>query len=108
MSEAGWVEVATVGEIEEDDAKQVRIGGHCLAIFNVEGAYHATSDICTHALAYLSQGYIQDGTVECPLHQGRFDIATGRALSPPVTKNLATYPLKVEGGRILEQLPAGP
>jgi naphthalene 1,2-dioxygenase system ferredoxin subunit len=106
VSEANWIEVAAVGEIEEDDAKQVRIGGACLAIFNVAGAYHATSDICTHALAYLSQGYIEGGTVECPLHQGRFDIASGRALSPPVTKNLATYPVRVEGDRILVQLPA--
>jgi len=98
--------VAQVGEIDEDDAKQVRIAQHCLALFNVQGRYHATSDVCTHALAYLSQGYVEGGIVECPLHQGRFDIATGRALSPPATKNLAVYPVKVEGGRILVGLPA--
>jgi len=106
VSAEQWVAVAQVGEIDEDDAKQVRVGKHCLAVFNVAGRYHVTSDICTHALAHLSQGYIEGGTVECPLHQGRFDIATGRALSPPVTKNLAVFPVKVEAGRILVALPA--
>jgi NAD(P)H-dependent nitrite reductase small subunit len=106
VSGGEWISVAQVGDIDEDDAKQVRVGQHCVALFNVDGRYYATSDICTHALAYLSQGYIEGGTVECPLHQGRFDIATGRALSPPVTKNLAVYPVKVEDGRILVQLPA--
>lgn len=97
--------VAEVGEIEEDDAKQVRIGERCIAVFNVEGTHYATSDICTHAHAFLSEGYIQDGKVECPLHQGIFKIATGKALTPPVTKDLEVFPIRVEGTRILVGLP---
>lgn len=105
MQERTWVPVAEVGEIEEDDAKQVRIGERCIAVFNVEGTHYATSDICTHAHAFLSEGYIQDGKVECPLHQGVFKIATGKALTPPVTKDLEVFPIRVEGTRILVGLP---
>lgn len=100
----GWHPVAEVGDVEEDDAVQVRVGEACLALFNVGGKYYATSDICTHAYAHLSQGYIQDDTVECPLHQGVFHIPTGRAMTPPVTENLRTYPVKVEAGRIYVQV----
>jgi nitrite reductase/ring-hydroxylating ferredoxin subunit len=106
VSELTWVEVAKVGDIEEDDAKQVKIGDLCIAIFNVDGAHYATGDVCTHAHAFLSEGYIQDGKVECPLHQGVFSIKTGKALNPPVTKDLETFATKVEGDTILVAVPA--
>ena len=106
MNELTWVEVAKVGDIEEDDAKQVKIGDLCIAVFNIDGIHYATADVCTHAHAFLSEGYIQDGKVECPLHQGVFSIKTGKALNPPVTKDLETYPAKVEGSSILVAIPA--
>lgn len=105
MAELSWVEVAEIGEIEEDDAKQVKIGDRCIAIFNVGGQHYATGDICTHAHAFLSKGYIENGKVECPLHQGVFDIRTGKALNPPVTKDIETFPTKIEGNRVLVAIP---
>jgi naphthalene 1,2-dioxygenase system ferredoxin subunit len=99
-----WIEVAQVDEIEESDAKCCQIGEAFIAIFNVGGIFHATSDICTHAHAHLSDGYIDGDIVECPLHQGRFHIPTGKAVSAPVTENLRTYPLRVEGRKILVQI----
>ena len=95
-----WREVAQVGDIEESDVKGCLIGALCLAIFNVKGAFYATSDICTHAHAHLSDGYVDDDTVECPLHQGRFHIPTGKAISAPPTEDLRTFPIRVEGGKI--------
>ena len=99
-----WVEVAQVDEIEESDAKRCLIEGTFVAVFNVEGTFYATSDICTHAHAHLSEGYIDGDIVECPLHQGRFHIPSGKAISAPVTENLRTYPLRVEGRKILVQI----
>ena len=103
MADTGedWVAVARSDEIDVDDAKQVKVNGLCIALFNVAGKFYATSDICTHAHAFLTEGYVQDGTVECPLHQGVFDIVTGKALRPPVTENLKTYPLRLDGESIL-------
>ncbi|MBX6370346.1 MAG: non-heme iron oxygenase ferredoxin subunit [Rhodospirillales bacterium] len=95
-----WHEVARVGDVSEDDVLQVDAGGKCVALFNVGGVYYATSGICTHAHAFLADGYVQDDTIECPLHQGVFHIPTGRAMCPPVTKDLEVFPVKVEDGRI--------
>ncbi len=100
-----WREVAKLGDVPENDVIQVRIGGTCIALFNLAGRHHATSGICTHAHAFLAQGYVQDDTIECPLHQGVFRIPTGRAMAAPATKDLQTYEVKVDGDRILIRLP---
>jgi nitrite reductase/ring-hydroxylating ferredoxin subunit len=99
-----WREVAKLGDVPENDVIQVRLGETCIALFNLGGRHYATSGICTHAHAFLAQGYMQDDTIECPLHQGIFHIPTGRAMAAPVTKDLETYELKVDGDRILIRL----
>lgn len=96
-----WREAARVGDVGENDVIQVKFGEVCIALFNIAGRYYATSGICTHAHAFLAQGYLQDDTIECPLHQGVFHVPTGRAMGAPVTRNLQTYSVKVEGDRIL-------
>jgi nitrite reductase/ring-hydroxylating ferredoxin subunit len=100
-----WREVAKAGDVPENDVIQVRLGETCIALFNLDGRYYATSGICTHAHAFLAQGYMQDDTIECPLHQGVFHIPSGRAMAAPVTKDLQTYEVKVDGERILIRLP---
>jgi nitrite reductase/ring-hydroxylating ferredoxin subunit len=95
-----WHEVAAEAEIEVADAKRIRIGEKWIAVFNVNGTFYATSDICTHAHAHLSDGYIDGETVECPLHQGLFHIPSGKALAAPVTTDLRTYPVRVRCGTI--------
>jgi nitrite reductase/ring-hydroxylating ferredoxin subunit len=103
-SSSQWVEVARVEEIEDSDVKACAIAGVPVAVFKVKGSHYALSDICTHAHAHLSDGYIEGDTVECPLHQGRFHIPTGKALSSPATVNLCTYPVRVESGKVLVRL----
>lgn len=99
-----WVEVAQVDEIAASDAKCCPVGSVYIAVYNLGGIFYATSDICTHAHAHLSYGYIDGDTVECPLHQGRFHIPTGKAISAPVTEDVRTYPVRVEGHKILVQI----
>jgi nitrite reductase/ring-hydroxylating ferredoxin subunit len=89
--------VAKTSEIPEDEAKRVNIGDHQIAIFNLEGTFYATDDVCTHAYASLAEGYIEDGMVECPLHAGLFDIKSGEAQGVPVVDDIKTYPVRVEG-----------
>ena len=62
--------------------------------------------ICTHEEAHLADGLVIDDVIECPLHQGRFHIPSGKAKSPPVCVDLKTYPVKLEDGEIFIQLPA--
>lgn len=96
-----WVEVAQVDDVEDADVKACLVGNTFIALFNIDGTFYATSDICTHAHAHLSDGYIDGDIVECPLHQGRFHIPSGKAISAPVTENVRTYPVRVEHGKIL-------
>jgi len=92
--------VAKTSEIAENEAKKVIIGDQHIAIYNLGGEFFASDDICTHAYASLAEGYIEDGCVECPLHAGRFDIKTGKAQGVPVTEDLKTFKVKVEGDSI--------
>ena len=95
-----WVRVAVVGDVETDDVIAVKVGEQEIAIYNVNDKYYATSNICTHQYARLSEGFVIDGVIECPLHQGRFDIVNGKPKGAPVHVPLCTFPVKVEGNDI--------
>ena len=99
-----WVKVATTDAIAEDDMIAVELEGRNIAVYHVGDAFHATANVCTHAYALLTDGFLDECTIECPLHAGRFDITTGRALGPPLTRDLKVYALRVEGTDILIDL----
>ena len=95
-----WSKVASAPELSNDEAKTGNVAGQGVALFRIDGEFFATDSMCTHATALLSEGYVEDGCVECPLHQGRFDIRTGKAMCTPVTVDLRTHPVKREGDDI--------
>ena len=100
MERSKYQRVANVPDVSENEGLQVPIDGHLIAVFNAGGCFYAIDDTCTHAQASLADGHIEDGCVECPLHGGRFELATGRAVSPPVTESVKIYPIQVNGGSI--------
>ncbi len=73
-----WIKVASAQELNNDEAKTINVAGHRIALYRIDDEFFATDGLCTHATALLSEGYIEDGCVECPLHQGRFDIRRER------------------------------
>ncbi len=99
--------VAKTTELQPGQARQVSVSGRVLAIYNIDGAFYATDDTCTHALASLSEGYIEGDVVECPLHQGCFHIPSGKAMGPPVTQDLRVYPVKIVGDDLYVEVPPG-
>ena len=99
-----WIKIATVGQIEEDESLGVELEGKQLAVHQTEGEYFVTNNICTHQFALLSDGFIEDGCVECPLHQAMFDLRTGEPKSAPATEPVKVYEVKVEGDEILVNL----
>jgi len=105
MTDANYVRVAKVGDVPPGSVIKVEAAGKPIALFNVDGSYYATDEICTHAHASLSEGFVMDDTIECPLHGASFSIRTGEALSAPATEPLATYSVRVEGGDILIGIP---
>jgi 3-phenylpropionate/trans-cinnamate dioxygenase ferredoxin subunit len=99
-----WIKIATTDAVEQDDMVAVEIEGKQIALYHVGDGFHATANICTHAYALLTDGFLDECTIECPIHAGRFDIKTGKALGPPVNIDIKVYKLKVEGSDILVEL----
>jgi nitrite reductase/ring-hydroxylating ferredoxin subunit len=93
--ETGWVRAASRSDLAEGDVIGVEVAGHPIALYNVDGAIFATDNICTHAYARLSDGWLDGELIECPLHAARFDVRTGKVLDPPATEDLQTYPTRV-------------
>jgi 3-phenylpropionate/trans-cinnamate dioxygenase ferredoxin subunit len=107
MAETGqlnWVVAAKVADVTADAPQRFVVDQTVIGIYRVGDAFFAINDICTHQFAYLSEGYIEDGVVECPLHQATFDLRTGKALCGPAKRDLQTYPTKVVGEEILVAL----
>lgn len=104
MTEEAWHHVADAKDIAPEQPIKVEIGSEEIALFNVDGSIYATADICTHAYASLAEGFQEGGVIECPLHEGKFDIKTGEALCPPVIEPIRTYPVKVENGQVFVKL----
>ncbi len=101
-----WIDTISSEDIEENTAVSFKIGGFELAIYRLDGdEFRATDNICTHAHAYLSEGWFEDGVIECPLHAGCFDVRTGKGLGAPITADLRTYPVRVEAGIVQVELP---
>ena len=96
-----WIKIGAAGQLQEDEVVPIRIGDLQLALYRSGGALHVTDNICTHQFALLSDGYLEDGCIECPLHQARFDIRTGKALCAPATQDIRVYEVKVEGDDVL-------
>ena len=92
-----WQRVASTGEISDGSVLGVEVDRTSVALYRLSNEIFATAGICTHALARLSEGWVEDGKIECPLHQGQFDIRSGKALCAPLTEDLRTYAVKVEG-----------
>ena len=98
----GWVAACGVDEIEPEDVLRFDAGGRTFAIYrSPDDEFYATDGWCTHEQAHLADGFVLAHEIECPLHQGRFDILSGEPKSPPVCIRLKTYPVRVENGKVM-------
>jgi naphthalene 1,2-dioxygenase system ferredoxin subunit len=100
MSTTNWVDALSADELPSDDVMAVAVAGRELALYSVGDAVYATDNVCTHGQARLCDGFLEGHEIECPLHQGRFDVRNGKPLCEPVTEALRCFPVKVEGGRV--------
>jgi 3-phenylpropionate/trans-cinnamate dioxygenase ferredoxin component len=95
-----WHFVSETDNIEVEDIIRFDHQENTYCIYRLEDGYYATDGICTHEAVHLEEGLVMDGEIECPMHQGIFNIKTGEAISPPACDNLKTYPVKVEDKKI--------
>ena len=97
-----FIKVATTEELAPGQMKLVQLGeDERILLANVEGEYHAVSEVCTHAYYGLSEGDLMGEEVECPLHGSVFSVKSGQPLTPPADESLTVYPVRIEGGDIL-------
>lgn len=76
-----------------------------MALYNIDGEFFATSNICTHAVAMLTDGYLDGDQIECPMHGGMFDIRTGAPTHFPCVEPLVTYAVAVSDGAVFIEAP---
>ena len=89
-----------VGDVPADEAVGITIGAYDVAIAGHDGEYFALQDLCSHAAVSLSEGEVEDCTVECWLHGSRFDLRTGKPTGLPATEPVATFPVEVRGTEV--------
>ena len=102
MADGGTlVKLCEASDVEPDVPVRVELDGQAYAVFEVDGQYHVTQDLCTHGPGNLSEGFVEGREIECPFHQGRFDICTGLPTHAPCTVPLRIWPVEVRGGAVL-------
>jgi 3-phenylpropionate/trans-cinnamate dioxygenase ferredoxin subunit len=98
MSENPGERVCGLDDLPEVGAIQVIIAGEMIAVVRDEqGDVHAIADMCTHATVPLSEGEVDDCTIECWLHGSRFDLRTGEPTGLPAITPVDVYPVTIEG-----------
>jgi len=99
-----WIDAAALDDVPAGDVIGVNVAGKDIALYEVEGEVFATDNVCTHGHARMSDGFLEGREIECPLHQGKFDVCTGKALCAPLTENIKTYAVKIENMRVMLKL----
>ena len=100
----GWTDAYDLEFLVPGEVTAVTLGDKALALYEVDGEVFATDNRCTHGDALLSDGFLEGSVIECPFHQGRFDVCTGKALCAPLTEDIRVYPVRIEKKRIWVKL----
>ena len=96
-----YVRACGVADLKEDGAISVVLGEDEIAIVKSEGEVFAIRDWCSHAAVPLSEGEVEGFTIECWLHNSRFDLRAGKPTGLPATQPVPVYPVKIEGDDVL-------
>ena len=94
------IDLCDAAEVAPGNALKVEADGLTLAVFNVDGDFYVTDDMCTHGPGSLSEGYIEGDVVECNFHNGQFNIRTGEVVLPPCMVPVKTYPVTIVEGKV--------
>ncbi len=104
QAEARWTDLLAADALAPDDVTAIAGPAGEIALYSVGGRVWATDNQCSHGQARLCEGFLLDHEIECPLHQGRFDVRNGQPACAPAATPIRCYPVKVEGGRVWLQL----
>lgn len=103
-----WIEACTADDIDEEDVVRFDHAGRTFAIYrSPDDEFFATDGLCTHEHIHLADGLVMDDIIECPKHNGRFNLRDGSVLRPPPRIALQTYAAREKDGRVLLKVGAG-
>lgn len=94
---SAWVTAGSADDLVEDEGLSATVAGKPIGVFRVDNKLYAIEDVCPHAYALLSQGFVDGRTVECCLHGAIFDIPTGKCLKEPGGRDVLTYQVRQDG-----------
>ena len=94
------VALCAAADVGPDAPRRVVLGNEAYAVFNLDGQFYATQDQCTHGPGSLAEGFVMGTEIECPFHQGRFDIRTGQPTAAPCIQALRTWTVHAIDGRL--------
>ncbi|UWQ90331.1 non-heme iron oxygenase ferredoxin subunit [Aliisedimentitalea scapharcae] len=99
-SEPDWIDVVAVSSLERNWVTRVDLGRRRLAIYDTPSGIFASLALCNHGGADLCDGYFDGHVIECPLHQGAFDVRNGQPIAAPATRPMKTFETRVENGTV--------
>ena len=99
-----WIDAAAESDLWDGAGTGVQVQGHDIALFRIGEAVYAIANLCTHGQARLCDGFVEGHEIECPLHQGRFDLRSGQPTCEPASEAVKTYPVRIAGGRVSVRL----
>ncbi|SFU16960.1 non-heme iron oxygenase ferredoxin subunit [Sedimentitalea nanhaiensis] len=100
MAEKGWKDILPVKELEAQWVTRVQFGARKLALYDTPSGIYASLALCNHGGADLCDGYFDGHVIECPLHQGAFDVRDGKPVCAPATRMMKTFETRVENGMV--------
>ncbi len=92
--------IASISEFPAGERLFLEIEGNPIVVFNLEGEFIATGDLCSHDGGAIGEGDVIGEEIICPRHGARFNIRTGKALSLPAVEGIPVYPVRVKEGYI--------
>ncbi len=95
-----WVDAAAFDDLWDGAGVAASVGDREVSIFRIGEALYATDLLCTHGNARLCDGFIEGHEIECPLHQGKFDLRTGAATCEPAVEAIKTHAVRIDGARV--------
>ena len=98
-----YIKVAKVNEMPPGTAREFHANGKVIALFNVNGTFHAIDNTCLHRGGPLGQGPLEGEVVTCPWHGWQYNVTSGEAVFNEQIK-VACYEVKVEGDDIVVAL----
>ncbi|MGX5851418.1 non-heme iron oxygenase ferredoxin subunit [Mesorhizobium sp. PL10] len=100
-----WITFCALSDLQEDTVAPFEINDIRVAIYLIDNKVYATNNVCSHAFALLSDGWLEGTLIECPLHGAQFEITSGEVVQGPAECPITVFETKVEGGQVLVRLP---